>query len=145
MVRPSLGEIKPKSASVQWREQGQSLPPTSLATTRSWSRSEKGSSKSMLKRLGLDKSPTTKLKSSKHKQATSTQRKHHHTCDTPWCGLVEAKEPKTSDTGQAWAPSGPILLPPKFMSRTELLVFKASARAWKKHKTSKIRVSNCNK
>ena len=31
----SLGEIKPKSASVQWVEQGQSLPPTSLTTARS--------------------------------------------------------------------------------------------------------------
>ena len=31
----SLGEIKPKSASVQWGEQSQPLPPTSLATVRS--------------------------------------------------------------------------------------------------------------
>ena len=53
----------------------------------------------MLKRLGLDKSPTTKLKSSKlhHvatsviKQATSTQRKHNHTAYLRYlrCGLSQ--------------------------------------------------------
>ena len=98
--------------------------------------------KSKSNRLGLDTSPTAKLKSSK----LHLPRENIIILGIPLdMGYIYAKEPKTSETGQAWAPVSSMSFRAKFMSRTELLIFKAPARAWKKHETSKIRVSNCNK